>query len=69
MCWAKRGLITRTKTGRTVAVRLVAGPMEEAMRWLRHYERFWSPRLDRLAAHSETAEQRLRAAEGVGEDR
>ncbi|HXZ07775.1 MAG TPA: metalloregulator ArsR/SmtB family transcription factor [Paraburkholderia sp.] len=47
------GLVTRTKTGRTVACRLSAGPMEEAMRWLNHYERFWSEQLDRLAAFVE----------------
>lgn len=50
------GLITRTKTGRTVAVRLVPEPMEEAMNWLRRYERFWSPSLDRLAAYAEAKE-------------
>ncbi|MGB3389380.1 MAG: metalloregulator ArsR/SmtB family transcription factor [Pseudaminobacter sp.] len=43
------GLITRAKTGRTVACRLNAGPMEEAMNWLARYERFWSASLDRLA--------------------
>lgn len=42
------GLITRTKTGRTVSVELSAGPLEEAMEWLRRYERFWSVSLDRL---------------------
>ncbi|MBV8626660.1 MAG: helix-turn-helix transcriptional regulator [Paraburkholderia sp.] len=47
------GLVTRTKTGRTVACRLSAGPMEEAMRWLNHYERFWSEQLERLAAFVE----------------
>lgn len=57
------GLITRVKTGRTVAVGLAAGPMEEAMRWLGRYERFWSPRLDRLALHAEAAEAKLRASE------
>ena len=57
------GLITRTKTGRTVAVELAAGPMEEAMQWLRRYERFWSARLDRLAAHAELLETKARAAE------
>ena len=62
------GLITRTKTGRTVAVRLAAGPMEEAMQWLRRYERFWSPRLDWLAAHAEAAEQQARAADVARED-
>jgi len=55
------GLITRNKTGRTVAVALAAGPMEEAMQWLRRYERFWSARLDRLAAYAE--EMEAKAAE------
>lgn len=36
------GLITRTKTGRTVAVNLSAAPMREAMAWLNRYERFWT---------------------------
>ena len=49
------GLITRTKTGRTVAVRLAPKPMEEAMNWLRRYERFWSASLDRLAAYASSA--------------
>jgi DNA-binding transcriptional ArsR family regulator len=47
------GLITRSKTGRTVACRLRAGPMEEAMEWLGRYQRFWSESLDRLAAFVE----------------
>ena len=50
------GLITRSKKGRTVAVRLAPEPMEEAMTWLRRYERFWSARLDRLAAYAEAEE-------------
>ncbi len=62
------GLIARSKHGRTVAVRLVAGPMEEAMNWLRHYERFWSVRLDRLAAHAEIVEAKARAAETPREE-
>lgn len=44
------GLITRTKSGRTVSCRLNAGPMEEAMSWLAHYQRFWTQRLDALEA-------------------
>ena len=44
------GLITRTKTGRTVAVFISAAPMQEAIGWLSRYERFWSVSLDRLAA-------------------
>jgi DNA-binding transcriptional ArsR family regulator len=47
------GLITRSKTGRTVACRLAAGPMEDAMQWLHRYQRFWSGSLDRLAAFVE----------------
>lgn len=50
------GLIVRAKTGRTVAVRLAPEPMAEAMDWLRRYERFWSGRLDRLAAYAEAKE-------------
>lgn len=44
------GLVTRTKTGRTVSCRLNAEPMEEAMGWLAHYQRFWAQRLDALEA-------------------
>jgi DNA-binding transcriptional ArsR family regulator len=47
------GLITQTKTGRTVACRLTAAPMEEAIDWLSRYQRFWSEGLDRLAAFLE----------------
>jgi DNA-binding transcriptional ArsR family regulator len=54
------GLVARHKTGRTVAVNLVADPMAGAMAWLRRYERFWSPRLDRLAAFAEAQEKKAR---------
>jgi DNA-binding transcriptional ArsR family regulator len=47
------GLIAREKTGRTVACRLTAQPMEQAMAWLNRYQRFWSDALDRLAAFVE----------------
>ena len=47
------GLIARAKTGRTVACRLTASPMEQAMDWLNRYQRFWSDNLDRLAAFVE----------------
>jgi DNA-binding transcriptional ArsR family regulator len=55
------GLITRSKTGRTVTVRLRAQPMREAMEWLRNYERFWSPRLDRLVRYAEAKEAGARS--------
>ena len=44
------GLITRTKTGRTVSVQLSVGPMQEATEWLQHYERLWTVSIDRLVA-------------------
>jgi DNA-binding transcriptional ArsR family regulator len=54
------GLITRSKMGRTVTVRLSPEPMRAAMEWLRRYERFWSRSLDRLAAYSERKESEAR---------
>ncbi|MGZ6020879.1 MAG: ArsR/SmtB family transcription factor [Phenylobacterium sp.] len=57
------GLISRSKTGRTVTVRLRPEPMREAMDWLRRYERFWSASLDRLTRQAEKQEAALRAAE------
>jgi DNA-binding transcriptional ArsR family regulator len=36
------GLVARNKTGRTVACRLRAAPMEQATDWLNRYQRFWS---------------------------
>ena len=52
------GLITRSKEGRTVTVRLRPDPMRVALDWLRRYERFWSRRLDRLAAYAEREQAR-----------
>jgi DNA-binding transcriptional ArsR family regulator len=51
------GLIARAKTGRTVACRLSAGPMEEATDWLNRYQRFWSESLDRLVTFVEEDEE------------
>jgi len=47
------GLVAREKTGRVVACRLTASPMQQAMDWLSRYQRFWSETLDRLAAFVE----------------
>lgn len=57
------GLITRTKHGRTVDVRLSARPLRGATEWLRRYERFWLPALDRLAAPAERKQAEARTAE------
>jgi DNA-binding transcriptional ArsR family regulator len=51
------GLISRSKAGRVVTVRIEPEPMREAMHWLRRYERFWSKSLDRLAAYAESKER------------
>src|SRR5450432_412485 len=57
---ADAGLVTRSKSGRTVTVRLRPQPMREAMDWLRRYERFWSNSLDRLAVYAEAKEAEAR---------
>jgi DNA-binding transcriptional ArsR family regulator len=54
------GLVTRSKSGRTVTVRLRPQPMRAAMEWLRRYEHFWSGSLDRLAAYAESQEAQAR---------
>jgi DNA-binding transcriptional ArsR family regulator len=48
------GLIRREVRGRTHVCHLEPGPLASADQWLRHYERFWTGRLDAL-------EQLLRA--------
>jgi DNA-binding transcriptional ArsR family regulator len=57
------GLIARSKHGRTVQVRLSPTPLRGATEWLRRYERFWSPALDRLASHAERKEAEAHMAE------
>ena len=54
------GLISRSKSGRTVTVSLRAEPIKRALDWLQRYERFWSASLDRLVAYAEkkAAEER-----------
>src|SRR5689334_20052015 len=44
------GLIARRRVGRTHLIRIEAKPLEEAERWLRQWEKFWTVRLDRLEA-------------------
>jgi DNA-binding transcriptional ArsR family regulator len=44
------GLIARRKVGRTHLISIEARPLEEAERWLRQWERFWSASVDRLQA-------------------
>ena len=42
------GLIRREVRGRTHVCRLEPSPLASADQWLRHYERFWTGRLDAL---------------------
>jgi DNA-binding transcriptional ArsR family regulator len=42
------GLISREVRGRTHICRLEPGPLASADQWLRHYERYWTGRLDAL---------------------
>lgn len=44
------GLVTRRKAGRAYMCSLRAGPLGEADKWLRQWERFWNVRLDALEA-------------------
>jgi DNA-binding transcriptional ArsR family regulator len=57
------GLITRTKSGRTVTVSIRPRPMREAMAWLSRYERFWSGGMDRLTEFVERREAETRSSE------
>ena len=44
------GLVDREVRGRVHTCRLDAAPLHEGVEWLRHYERFWTTRLDALEA-------------------
>lgn len=44
----RAGLVKRTIRGRTHVCRLEAQPMHGGLEWIRHYEQFWSRRLDAL---------------------
>jgi DNA-binding transcriptional ArsR family regulator len=62
------GLVTRSKQGRTVDVRLSPAPLREALDWLARYERFWSPAFDRLTVYAQRREaEALKAEEEAGE--
>lgn len=52
------GLIERRKSGRRQICTLKAGPLAEAERWLRQWEKFWTVRLDRLEAAIERDKQK-----------
>lgn len=47
----RAGLVSRTKSGRTVTVHLRREALEDAELWLQRTRLFWTNHLDRLAAH------------------
>lgn len=51
----RAGLVRRTVQGRTHTCRLDAAPLHAGMEWLRHYERFWTERVDALERLVRTA--------------
>jgi DNA-binding transcriptional ArsR family regulator len=52
------GLVRREVKGRTHLCRLDSTPLASASEWLRHYERFWTGRLDALDQLLRTEDQR-----------
>lgn len=44
------GLVRRTVRGRSHFCRLEAAPMHAGQEWIRHFEGFWTERLDALEA-------------------
>jgi DNA-binding transcriptional ArsR family regulator len=61
----RAGLISRRVAGRVHLCSLDALALREADEWLRHYERFWSERLDVLERALRKPESRARP-EGLG---
>jgi DNA-binding transcriptional ArsR family regulator len=47
------GLVTRRKEGSFQFVRLNPAPMKDAQRWLSHYEKYWTERLDQFERYFE----------------
>jgi len=54
------GLVGVRKEGRQRRYRLEAARLQEVARWLSHYERFWTDRLDRLGDYLDAKKERER---------
>ncbi|TKT82577.1 metalloregulator ArsR/SmtB family transcription factor [Aquamicrobium sp. LC103] len=61
------GLVRREVAGRTHRCRLDAAALAEAEAWLRHYERFWTGRLDMLEALLRAEDTETRNPKGEGQ--
>lgn len=64
----RAGLVSRNVQGRTHMCSLDARPMHAGMEWIRHYEKFWTGRLDALEALLE-AEDAAMDATNAAQDR
>jgi len=53
----RAGLVSREVAGRVHTLRLEAGPMQEANRWLTFYQQFWNANLDSLGDFLEASAQ------------
>jgi DNA-binding transcriptional ArsR family regulator len=49
----KAGLLRRRRYGRVHQLKLEAKPMQQAIRWIEEYRKFWEGSLDRLAEYLE----------------
>jgi DNA-binding transcriptional ArsR family regulator len=60
----RAGLVRRNVEGRTHICSLDARPLHAGMEWIRHYEKYWSERLDVLASllEADAAADRREAA-------
>jgi DNA-binding transcriptional ArsR family regulator len=53
----KAGLLRRRRYGRVHQLKLEAKPMQQAIRWIEEYRKFWEGSLDRLADYLEKANE------------
>jgi DNA-binding transcriptional ArsR family regulator len=54
----KAGLLRRRRYGRVHQLKLEARPMQQAIRWIEEYRKFWDGSLDRLAEYLEKTHKR-----------
>lgn len=54
----RAGLVRRQRDGRVHRLKLEAGPMQEAVRWMQYYRRFWGQSLERLDDFLKTLQAR-----------
>jgi DNA-binding transcriptional ArsR family regulator len=55
----KAGLLRRRRYGRVHQLKLEAKPMQQAIRWIEEYRRFWDGSLDRLADYLERTNKQV----------